>query len=347
MNNHLLEIFNAMEKSKSNDVNDRVLIIDGTNTYLRIFSSVPMISENGEHVGGIIGFLRSIALNIREFNPSRCIIVFDGKGGSMRRKKLYPYYKANRSGKYNLRRDVFSSVDEEQDSMRKQLMRIAQYLELLPVQIFCIDNIEADDAVAYITSNYYDRTANKIRIVSTDRDFLQLVSDKVEVYSPVKKKLYTQSEIQAEYGFHPENYLIYRTISGDTSDNINGVSGVGLKTLLKFFPELSEKKLSHEYLLSQSKKVIETEKKPKKIYQLLLENQSILNRNYDLMQLHDVEISGITKIRIMDILQGKVQPLNKLQFKRFLAEDYLHTQFKDLDNWLYTSFNSLNIWANS
>ena len=79
----------------SNNRNDRVLIIDGLNTYIRIFSSVPIITENGDHVGGIIGFLRSVALSIREFNPTRCVIVFDGRGGSLRRRKLYSDYKMN------------------------------------------------------------------------------------------------------------------------------------------------------------------------------------------------------------------------------------------------------------
>ena len=70
--------------------NDRILIIDSTNSYIRIFTSTNHFSESGEFSGGIVGFLRSIGSNIRDFKPTRCILVFDGSGGSSRRKKLFP-----------------------------------------------------------------------------------------------------------------------------------------------------------------------------------------------------------------------------------------------------------------
>ena len=75
---------------------DRVLIIDGLNTFIRVFSVIPTTNDDGIHVGGIVGFLRSIGYTINMFRPTRVIIVFDGKGGSKRRRKLYPEYKAKR-----------------------------------------------------------------------------------------------------------------------------------------------------------------------------------------------------------------------------------------------------------
>ena len=72
-----------------------------------------------------------------------------------------------------------------------------------------------------MTMQYFNSRAKKIRIVSTDRDFLQLVSDQVEVYSPVKKKLYDLAAIENEIGIHPKNYLLYRVLNGDDSDNIS------------------------------------------------------------------------------------------------------------------------------
>jgi DNA polymerase-1 len=336
-----------MEEDSTDSVNDRVLIIDGLNTYLRIFSSVPVISENGEHVGGIIGTLRSIAKEIRDFNPTRCIVVFDGKGGSMRRKKLHPDYKENRVGKYNLRREYFSTKEEEDAARHKQLVRLIQYLDLLPVQIVCIDHVEADDVIAYMTMQYFNSRANKIRIVSTDRDFLQLVSEQVEVYSPVKKKLYDLHAIEEEFGIHPKNYLLYRILDGDDSDNISGVPGIGLKTLKKYFPEVVSKVLDVEYLVNESERMASTEgrKRPSKIYQTILENKHIISRNMDLMQLQDTYISSISKVRIVEILQQPIPKVDKARMKIFLAEDYLHTSFSNFDGWLNSTFNTLNLWS--
>jgi DNA polymerase-1 len=342
---NLLDIFNRMGEETTDSLNDRVLIIDGLNTYLRIFSSVPVISENGEHVGGIIGTLRSIAKEIRDFNPTRCIVVFDGKGGSMRRKKVLPQYKENRVGKYNLRRDFFSTKDEEDMARHKQLIRVIQYLDLLPVQVICMDNIEADDVIANMTMQYFNTRSKKIRIVSTDRDFLQLVSEQVEVYSPVKKKLYNLKEIEEEFGIHPKNYLIYRVLNGDDSDNIPGVNGVGLKTLIKFYPEVVSKEIDLEYLIDHSTKVLSETKKPAKIYKTVIESRDILERNMTLMQLQDTDISSSSKVRILEILQQPINRTDKAGLKILLTEDYLHTSFSNFDGWLNSTFNTLSLWS--
>jgi len=342
---NLLDIFNRVKEEETNSLNDRVLIIDGLNTYLRVFSSVPVVSENGEHVGGVVGTLRSIAKEIRDFNPTRCIVVFDGKGGSARRKKLFPQYKENRVGKYSLRREFFASKEEEDMSRHKQLIRVIQYLEYLPVQVVCMDNVEADDVIANMAMQYFNSRAKKIRIVSTDRDFLQLVSEQVEVYSPVKKKLYDLKTLEEEYGIHPKNYLLYRILEADDSDNIPGVSGVGLKTLIKFYPELTRKQLDLEYLINRSSEVISETKKPAKIYQTVLESRGVLERNMALMQLHDTDISANSKVRILEILQQPISGINKHKLKTMLVEDYLHTSFKNFDGWLNSTFNALSLWT--
>lgn len=342
---NFLEIFNNLQdKETPKSIDDRVLIVDGTNAFIRCWSAMPAMSENGEHVGGIIGLLRSIGVNIRDFSPTRCILVFDGKGGSVRRRKIYPEYKATRKKDTSkLTREEFKSWEDERISMRRQMMRVIEYFQVLPVQIVCIDNIEADDTIAYIASNYYSNHQNKIRIVSTDRDFLQLTSDKVEIYSPVKKKLYNKENLKEEYGFLSSNYLLYRTIDGDMGDNIPGIKGVGAKTLLKEFPELSTEDKDLYYLLEKSEK--ECKLKKKKIFELLLENKEVLERNYKLMQLHDPDISGNAKLKICDIIQSPVTKLDKLAFRRLLIEDGLQGHFKNYDNWINMTFNSLVSWT--
>ena len=76
--------------------NEKVLIIDGLNTFIRVFSVIPTTNDDGIHIGGIVGFLKSVGYAIKMLGPTRTIIVFDGKGGSNRRRKLYPEYKAKR-----------------------------------------------------------------------------------------------------------------------------------------------------------------------------------------------------------------------------------------------------------
>lgn len=294
-------------------------------------------------MGGIVGMLRSIGMNIRDFNPTKCIIVFDGKGGSMRRKKIFPDYKSGRTGNNVLRREFFTDVEEEKISMRRQMVRTVQYLDLLPVQIFCIDNIEADDAIAYMTMQYFKPKNSKVRIVSTDRDFLQLVDENIEVYSPIKKKIYNETQLKEEFGIHSNNYLLYRILSGDSSDNIPGIKGIGLKTLIKEFPEIVDRELSVEEIIEISRELC-TEKQVKKIHRSICENLEVIERNYKLMQLQETDISGVTKLQIFDKLEQLTSKLDKFTFKKQLAEDYLTEQFKYIDDWLLTTFNGLNSW---
>ena len=138
---------------KTMNLNDRVLITDGLNTFIRAHAVNPSLNDDGMHGGALIGFLRSIRYTIEKLQPTRCIIVFDGKGGSKRRRKIYPEYKSNRKVKSRLNRHVdwSTSPADEQESMKLQMGRLIQYLEQLPITLISIDDIEADDSIAYIT----------------------------------------------------------------------------------------------------------------------------------------------------------------------------------------------------
>src|SRR6056300_1972688 len=114
----LEEIKKSGGKVDSGKPNDSVLLIDGLNTFIRVFSAIPSTNEDGIHIGGIVGFLRSIGYTINMVRPTRTIIVFDGKGGSNRRRKLFPEYKMGRKMSYRLNRaHNFLTRDEEQKMM--------------------------------------------------------------------------------------------------------------------------------------------------------------------------------------------------------------------------------------
>jgi 5'-3' exonuclease len=308
-----------------------------------VFSAVPALNDDGDHIGGVTGFLRSIAANIRQHKPTRCVIVFDGKGGSRRRKDLYPNYKANRASKTAFNRyQEFASLEDEQDSMKRQFGRLIQYLNCLPITTLSIDNVEADDIMAYIANEIYTKDENRATIVSTDRDFLQLVNNRISVWSPIKKKMYTPSVMQEEFGFSPKNYLLYRSFIGDKSDNIPGLKGVGPKSLIKYFPMFTEDREIHiheivEYATNVDKKY--------KVHELVSNNKELLELNYKLMQLKEVDINGNAKMLTLDKIKGDIDKLNTYEFKKMFMQDKMYTVIKDLDSWLKNSFNALNAYT--
>ena len=335
-------IFDNLRQDYSpSNLNDKVLVFDGLNLFIRIFTAVPSINDDGEHIGGVTGFLRSMTKVIREQKPTRVVVVFDGKGGSQRRKKLFPDYKANRAVRQSFNRhEEFATLEDEQESMRRQMGRLIQYLKVLPVDIMGIDNIEADDAIAYITTDIFP-TSN-ITIVSTDRDFLQLVDDRVSVWSPVKKKMYTPERMLEEFGIPAQNYLYYRVLTGDKSDNIPGVRGVGLKTATKFLPMLSEER---EFPISEIADYSDERVEEKKFFKNISESRDILELNHELMQLKDVNISGHAKSKIREILAIPPGKMNTFEFKRMFMEDKMYTTILNLDSWLRSAFATLDSFA--
>jgi len=306
---------------------------------------VPALNDNGQHVGGVVGFLKSVGANIRQFQATRCILVFDGSGGSQRRRKLYPEYKATRKNRDQFNRhQEFADLVDEKESMKKQFMRLAEYFDTLPVSVISIDHIEADDTIAYIANQYYKDVDNKITIVSTDRDFLQLVNDKIQVWSPTKKKLYTSERIRDEFGIHPDNYLLYRMMSGDASDNIPGIKGAGLKTLQKRIPKVIETPMHFDELIQEAQQYIDNGSKIK-LYENIVSNRDILDRNYKLMQLQDTDIAASNKLNISSILDQPIDKLDIKTFKRLFLEDSLYVNIKNVDSWLRDTFARLNIFS--
>ena len=102
------DILKSVEKEHTQNINrkrnDRVLIIDGLNTFIRCWSSIPTMNDDGDHVGGVTGVLKSIGYAIRNIQPTRVIVVFDGKGGSQRRKKRFSGYKSQRESNKLMRK---------------------------------------------------------------------------------------------------------------------------------------------------------------------------------------------------------------------------------------------------
>ena len=319
-----------------------VLIVDGLNSFIRVFSAVPIVNDDGDHIGGTFGFIRSIGAIVRQFKPTRLVIVFDGKGGSARRKKMHSGYKEGRSlpTRFNRFEDTEQTVEQEIQSLQRQFGRLAEYLNCLPVTVISIDNIEADDVISYLATDIFVKEeTKKVTIMSDDKDFLQLIDDRVQVWRPVEKKLYGRNEMVERFGMHPENFLLYKIFIGDNSDNIPGIKGVGPKTLLNKFPFVTEhRKVDIDEILQYC----EANKDSKyAIYKSVLEQKDSMELNYRLMQLHNVDIAGSYKTMIVDMAGRASNTYDKNSFKQLFMLDKAYTVIPNVDSWLQNTFSNL------
>jgi len=335
------DIFSLLDNVKKNDslnVNDRVLIVDGLNLYLRVFAVNGALNDNGVPVGGLTGFLRSLAYAIREVNPTRVIIVYDGAGGSQRRRKIHPNYKANRKpGKRITRWDAFKNATEEKESMKIQFSRLIEYLDFLPINVISIDKIEADDTIAYIAHTLLDK---EVTIMSADQDFLQLVNDRITVWSPTKKKFYTPRMVEADYGIPAHNFLMYKVLMGDKSDNIEGVKGLGPKKLPKIVPDLfTQNTLDLDFILEHAGKGEEP------MHKRISESADQLQLNEELMDLKNPPVSGELKLRIARLIEAPINLLSRNDFIIMYNDDQLGNAIKIPDLWLKEHFIKLNTFA--
>lgn len=335
----LKEVFKNMKFEDEREgmaYNSRVLLVDSTNLFIRNYAAVPSMDENGNHIGGMIGFMKSLGLAIRSFKPTRVVLVFDGKGGSQRRRKLYPAYKQNRKPPVRLNRSYdLTTDDEEKQNMKFQLISLVQMLECLPVTILALDNVEADDVIAYISQLVTLNNGESI-IYSTDKDFFQLAADNIKIYNPVKKKTFSSEVILEDYGIHPKHFHFFRALNGDKSDNINGVKGVGETVLKKYLPEIADP--TQEINLQFIEQKYAGVKKVPKVITNILSNQSLVERNLQLMNLHEGIMSSDARLRVANIFNQTHVELKKIDLTKLMMQTRLLGAFPNYDIWLSQTF---------
>lgn len=332
-----MDIFNSLNKNEEKlelSLNSRVLIIDSLNSFLRAFTVIRHVNQAGNHIGGLTGFLRSMSYVMNLIKPTRVICVFDGHGGSTNKRYLYPEYKANRGINRVTNWDMFDSQQEESESITNQIIRLVEYLKCLPVDLLSIDKIEADDVIGHI-ANQVD---GKVWIVSSDRDYLQLVSDRVTVFSPTKKKFYDPKSVLDEYGVTSQNFLTQKILLGDSGDNVPGVKGLGIKTLIKHFPELGGQKE-----VSLNEVIDKCQKQDTKIHGNILNFQHQLHINKQLMDLKNPNIPEDALEEIKICLLNPNKELNSQEFIKLYHEDQLGNSINNLQAWLFNNFNHLKM----
>ena len=230
----------------------KTLIVDGNNLLKIGFHGVKDFYNNGEHIGGTWHFLNTVRKFLEETNFNKVMVFWDSDTNSSQRKLIYPKYKMNRKSSPN--------DEEKTDSFNKQKTRVKQYLEEMFIRQLEVENSEADDLIAYYCQISLDEEKT---IFSSDKDLTQLISEKVLIYSPNLKSYYRFGDnIKFKDCSIPHyNVMTFKILAGDTSDNIDGISLMGEKTLIKFFPEILDSEISLTDILTKGELLLKEQQK--------------------------------------------------------------------------------------
>ena len=291
----------------------RYMIIDSLNQFLRAMVVNPTLSPNGQPVGGVVGYMKTLQKLSREMKPDRIIVCWDGKDGSTRRRIDNKNYK---EGRKPLRLNWENNQTEEDTLKNKlwQTSRLMEYLNNMPVCQLMYASTEADDIISLVCKELPND--QKI-IISSDKDFYQLLDDKTIIYRPVQNEFVNRKKILEEFGIHPNNFAISRAICGDNSDNLSGVKGAGLATVAKRFPFLKEEKsATFEDIFEACK----TDSKVK-LYESVLSSQNLIQNNYKIMQLYMPSIPPHVKIGIREALDSYPKDFNKTEVRKMFMVD--------------------------
>lgn len=237
----------------------KTLLVDGNNLLKIGFHGVREFYHNGRHVGGVWHFLNTLRKFLEEQNYQKVLVCWDSKTSSSQRRLIYPKYKLNRKP---------SESELKQESFLDQKQRIKQYLEEMFVRQLETEHAEADDLIAHYCKVSLDEEKT---IFSSDRDLTQLISEKVSIYSPSAKQYYKFGDKIKLHDIEVPHYNVktVKILTGDSSDNIDGIFYLGEKTLIKLFPELLEQKVELSYILQKGENLLKEEKGNTAIQNLL------------------------------------------------------------------------------
>ncbi len=329
---------NVQESGKETVEGERVLMIDGLNLFFRNFAMLNMVNPDGVHIGGLGGFFRSLGALIRQIQPTQVYVVFDGAGSSNNRKNLLPEYKSGRNLQRITNWDAFDDLEDEDDAKIDQIVRIIQYLKALPVKTVSLDKVEADDIIAYLGSVIPKTPKDKVFIVSSDKDFLQLINENVIVYRPMEKEYYTESTVIEKFKMSPNNFILYKTLMGDNSDKVAGVKGLGPKKLYKLFPELGEKDMTLDDIYD----ICEAKFKENVIYARVIQTIDSLEKNYKIMDLSNPMLDENDKRYLNQVVKSEKPTYLPDQFLAMYNTDKLGNIIRNVEYWIKDVFEKLS-----
>ena len=303
---------------------ENLLIVDGNYMMVRAVCANPnLISSIGEPSGGIYIFLKSLAFLMKE--SPKAIVCFDG-GHNLRREKIWPEYKANRH----------KNKDEQiAKALEFSFEKIVPILRMIGLTTVRIGGEEADDII-YAYAKHFSDQYNVI-VASDDSDYLQMVDENVKICRPIKGDYITLNNFEEIIGYKPKYHVFYKSLIGDTSDNIpNPCRGVGKVTASKIINWFNQNNLEPtlENLVAYSK--VDT----KSIFQKLVERESLRNlkRNLFLIDISRVASDEKCKdyLRELTIAKELINPDPKELMKLFNR-----WEIKTLPQWIIFSKQKL------
>ncbi len=297
-----------------------VLIVDALNVFMRHFVANPTMSSLGHHAGGVVGFLKNLQLLSDRLCPSRIIVVWEG-GGSTRRRSIYKDYKAKRKPQ-KLNRFYADDIPDTVKNKNDQVSILVSMLRYVPVSQVYVSDCEADDVISYIVKNVIKDS--RCVIVSSDKDYYQLLSDNITQWSPGQKKFITKDDVAEKFGISVTNFCTARAIIGDDSDNLPGIKGAGFRTLAKRFPSLAgDEFISVDEIIKLSAELTASSKV--KLYQRIVSGDSVVRRNWKLMYLGTQNMSS-SQVQKIEYLIDTFEPSqNKIGLMKRIVEEGLTT----------------------
>ena len=272
----------------------KTLIVDGQwNLKRNFYKRKDLLSSNGHLCGGSFGFIDSLRVVMNKLLPDRVIVCWDGFQSGKYRYQIYPEYKSKRKHKNweNEERAIANDglsnpQDTEHVEFLKQKIQLQNILEELFVRQIEVDYIEADDLIAqYVILSESDEN-EEVYIFSRDKDYLQLISDKVFIISSDSNFVINRKQYEEKYGHTLDNELLFKCFEGDDGDGIVGVNGIKRETLIKYFPNIKKEKYLYKRLIEECyEEKKDKKKKNRKIYDKIIEAEHILYRNAKLMNL--------------------------------------------------------------
>jgi DNA polymerase-1 len=309
----------------------KTLLVDGNNLFQIGFHGVREYYHEGKHIGAIYHFVNTIRRFIEEHNFNKVIVFWDGVDNSSQRRLFYPEYKSNRKETLN---------PQKKESYEWQNLRIRKYLEEMFIRQVEIDGAESDDAIAYYCQIAEDE---KITIFSSDKDLTQLISENVQIYSPSKKKYYKYGDKIDLYhiSIPHQNIAVFKTISGDKSDNIDGIQYLGEKTFVKLFPELVDDVIKIEDILEKAERLLSEDKGNRALMNLLsgktrkgVFGDEFFEVNKRLVDLSNPLLDDESKQTIKSYYEEDIDPENRgyKNLMRLMREDGIFKYLGKYDN---------------
>ncbi|MAH42635.1 hypothetical protein CL614_02820 [archaeon] len=295
------------------------IIIDGLNVFTRHYIANPSTTENGEQIGGVIGTINSLMNLCEKFSPDSIWVIWEG-GGSKRKRDIYPDYKSGRKPQ-KLNRYYDTDLPDTVQNRNYQIRTIIEILNNVSIRQMYVPDCEADDVIGYICK-YNLRNERKV-IVSSDKDFYQLLDNKTLIYSPTWKKFVSFKEVRDKFEISAENFCLAKAVCGDKSDSIPGVKGAGFKTLSKRFKMLKLKKsLSVDDLLVAANDQIELGSNIK-IFSSILKSEEVIRRNWRLIILDTNNLSSFQIQKLNQDIDTFEPVRNKMNAMKIIKKELI------------------------